>query len=425
MSNEAMGKRYDNWTPPKRPDWVDRINAEGSYLDLKSVVPLDEDSLIKAAKANTGLSDFGADDWYEPFKVLIKAVEEESELNLMGRLMSRTDLLLYLEARLGIEDCYKKHPKIDEEEIRSPLFIIGMGRSGTSALQNLLSMDPNNGTISSWEAMIPCPPPETATYRTDPRIERADKILTQMNRVTPEIEAIHEFTARLPTENIHLHCIGFRSPGWFNSFVGQAPSYLAYISQQDNTLVYQYEKRILKLLQWKNPRKHWVLKNPYSMLHLPDLMKVYPDAKFIWNHRDPIKSLASEISLIGTLNWIRSDHPFIGDSLAQFTDASLTAGMMCQPIDWLESGVLQKDRLCNIQYQDFIKQPMQVVEKIYAQFGVEMTPEGRAAMQKYMDDHPRSSRPGHAYDLGSPERISKERALFKRYQGYFAVPSET
>ena len=418
------GKRYDNWVPPPRPQWVERVNTEGSYLDIKSIVPLDEDSLIKTAVANTGLSEFGDDHWYEPFKILIKGVEEESELNLFGRIMSRTDLLLYLEARLRIEDCYKRNPEIDAEEITSPLFIIGQGRSGTSVLQNMMSMDPDNGTILSWEAMMPCPPPEKATYRTDPRIEKADKILTQMNRVTPEICAMHEFRAQLPTENIHLHCLGFRSPGWFNSFVGQSPTYLNYIAQQDNTLIYQYEKRVLKLLQWKNRRKHWVLKNPVSILHLPDLLKVYPDAKFIWTHRDPVKALSSEINLIGTLNWVRSDHPFIGESLAQFTDASLVAGMLSQPIDWLESGALPLDQLCNIHYQEFVKSPMAVVEKIYGQFGIEMTGAGRVAMQKYMDDNPRSSRPTHQYDVGSSQLVNKERELFKRYQDYFSVPSE-
>lgn len=425
MTQETLEQRYANWTPPKRPDWVERINNEGRCMDIKSVVPLDQDSLLRTAKANTGLDDFGADDWAEPFKVLVEAVDREAELTLMGRLMSRQELLLYLEARLRIEDCYKRHPEIDDERIESPLFIIGQGRSGTSVLQNVMSMDPDNGTILHWEALFPCPPPEKATYRSDARIEKAHQLLTQWNRVTPEIQAMHEFAGQLPIENIQLHCLSFRSPGWFNSFVGQAPSYLAYMSTQDNALIYRYEKRVLKLLQWKNPRKHWVLKNPVSILHLPDVLKVYPDAKFIWTHRDPIKALSSEISLIGTLNWIRSDHPFIGESLANFTDARLVAAMLSQPIDWLESGAFPQDQLCNIQYREFMQSPLGVVEKIYAQFGIEMTASGRAAMQKYMDDHPRSSRPGHQYDLGSAERVKQERELFRRYQDYFSVPSET
>ena len=425
MSETALGKRYADWTPPKRPDWVEQVNNEGRCMDIQSVVPLDENSLLRTAKTNTGLDEFGDDDWHEPFKVLTESIDSEAELTLMGRLMSRNELLLYLEGRLRIEDCYKRHPEIDSEEIESPLFIIGQGRSGTSVLQNMMSMDPDNGTILHWEALFPYPPPEKATYRSDPRIEKAHALLTQMNRVTPEIQAMHEFAGHLPIENIQLHCLNFRSPGWFNSFAGQAPTYLAYMSKQDNALIYRYEKRVLKFLQWKNPRKHWVLKNPYSILHLPDVLKVYPDAKFIWTHRDPIKALSSEISLIGTLNWIRSDHPFIGESLASFTDASLVAAMLSQPIDWLKSGALPKAQLCNIQYDEFVKSPMNVIENIYAQFGVEMTPTGRAAMQKYMDDNPRSSRPSHQYDLGSVARVQKERELFRRYQEYFSVRSET
>src|SRR5579863_10401599 len=99
-------RRRSLWTPPSRPDWVRRLNQEGRCLDLQSVVPLDERSLLQAAVRNTGLTDFGSDDWREPFQVLLRALEEEAELSLTGRIMTRSDLLTFLEARLRIEDCY-------------------------------------------------------------------------------------------------------------------------------------------------------------------------------------------------------------------------------------------------------------------------------------------------------------------------------
>src|SRR4029453_18721287 len=148
-------------------------NEEGACLDLKSVVPLDEDSLLSHARKNTGLSDFGSDDWHEPFRIFIKSLEEEADLTLMGRLMTRSDILMHLEARLRIEDEYKRHPQIEDEEMRSPILIVGSGRSGTSAMLNLLSLDPDNGTVKTWEALFPAPPPEAATYRPDPRIAKA------------------------------------------------------------------------------------------------------------------------------------------------------------------------------------------------------------------------------------------------------------
>src|SRR5262245_5252373 len=140
------GYRVKQWQPPARPAWVQRVNEEGQYLDLKSVVPLDEASLIKAARANTGLNDFGENDWYEPFQVFLKSLEDEAELNLVGRLLTRSDVLMYLEARLRIEDAYRRHPEIEDQELAPPMLIVGSGRSGTSAIQNLLSCDPDNGT---------------------------------------------------------------------------------------------------------------------------------------------------------------------------------------------------------------------------------------------------------------------------------------
>src|SRR5262245_31962799 len=115
--------RRTGWTPQPRPEWVRRINEEGSFMDLEGVVPLDENSLLAAARRNTGLSDFGADDWHEPFQVLVNSLNREAELHLLGRIMARGELLMFLEGRLWIEDTYKKHPEIDAEQIVKPLMI--------------------------------------------------------------------------------------------------------------------------------------------------------------------------------------------------------------------------------------------------------------------------------------------------------------
>ena len=143
MSSEPADRRA-GWQPLPRPEWARRVIEEGYCMDIQGVVPLDENSLIETAKRNTGLDDFGDDDWREPFQVLIKSLEEESELHLIGRLMARSDLLMHLEGRLWIEDTYKKHPEIDEQQIVKPLLIMGQGRSGTTGLHHMLSNDPVN-----------------------------------------------------------------------------------------------------------------------------------------------------------------------------------------------------------------------------------------------------------------------------------------
>ncbi len=384
-------------------------------MDIKAIVPLDENSLLGWARANSGLDDFGDEAWHEPFQVLIKALDDESELNLLGRIMTRADLLMFLEGRLRIEDAYRRNPEIDEETVTRPLVIVGQGRTGTSFLQGMLAADPANGTLTNWEVMFPCSGPE--------RIAEADHLITMWNRVAPEIETMHTFAGTAPTENIHLHCLSFRSPYWF-SLLGQIPTYQAYMMGQDPALPYLYEQRVLKLLQWRNPRRTWILKSPAALMQMPVIRGVYPDAGFIWTHRDPVKALASVVDLIGTLYWMRTDHPFLGDSLAQFTNAQLAGGMMALPTIWLDQGLLPAEALCNVQYHEFVDDPLAIAAQIYEQFGLELSADGRAAMEHYVATHARDARPVHRYDLGDQDLIDSERAEFKPYQDYFAVPSE-
>ena len=421
---QNYSKRKNQWVPKPRPDWVNKINQEGTYMDIKSVVPLDENSLIATAKANTGLDDFGDDDWYEPFQILTKSFDSDSELNLMGRLMTRADLLCALESRLQVEDTFKRHPEINDEEIIKPLYIIGQGRSGTSMLLNMLAADPDSGTTLQWEAMLPCPPPEKESYLTDPRIEKADGLIQLVNHVVPELESMHEYAARVPTELVNLHYLTFHSPWWL-SFGGQSQAYGEYLQKTDMRHVYQYQKRLLKLLQWKNPRKHWVVKSALCINNIPEILETYPDVGFVWPHRDPVKALSSAVNIMGTLFWSRSDNPFNGNEFDSVTNANLSAMSLTTPIDLLESGELPKERLCNLFYSELVADPIGQAARIYEYFDMEFTDRGRAALQKYMDNNPRSSRPEHKYHAGGDaEQIKVERAAYRRYQEYFGVPSE-
>jgi hypothetical protein len=415
--------RIKQWTPPARPDWVKRVNEEGSYLDLKAVVPLNEDSLIGCAIANTGLDDFGSDDWREPFRVFIKSLDEEADLNLMGRIMTRSDVLMYLEARLRVEDEYKKHPEIENQVIERPMLIVGSGRSGTSAIQNLLSFDPDNGTPKHWEALFPAPAPEAATYHSDPRIPIADHRMTQWNRVTPELMSMHEFGGDMPTELIQIEALSFQARGWL-LFCGFAPTYDTYLTPQHSLAGLAYAKRVLKLLQWKNPRKRWLLKSPDSMRYLPQAFEVFPDMQLVWMHRDPLKTVSSMVSLIGTILWMRSDQGLDERSTAQLTNPAGLAGLFGMVMDQMDKGLIPASQFRHVQYMDFIDNPIATVEKLYAEMGVTMTDAARKALTDYITAHPRESRPAHKYNVDVAARITEERKLFERYQTRFNVKTE-
>jgi hypothetical protein len=411
------------WTPPSRPEWVQRINEEGACMDIEGIVPLDPASLIASAVARTGLSDFGDDDWREPFEVLCRSFEEEAELNLMGRLRVRSELLNLLKARLQVEDTYRRHPEIEDEKIERPLMIIGQGRSGTSFLLNLLSAVPDNGHIMTWEAMFPCPPPEAATYRSDPRIEKAHRLADQVNRVTPELISMHEFSGYIPQEDVQLLAQSFRNVGWF-MVLGYIPGYARYMAGADLEPAYRYHKRILKLLQWKNPRRQWVLKNSANLEELTTVLKVYPDVCLVWPHRDPVKSVASTVSLIGTMLWAGTDEPFKGAFLDQYMDPHGAARRLNNVIDLIESGVIPRERLCNVLYRDLVADPVGTAQKIHEHFGLPFEQHHRATLEQYMRENPRDKRPPHKISPQTQAVLDDYREAFARYQSYFDIPNE-
>ena len=417
------GDRQTTWQPPQRPEWVQKINEEGYCMNIRGVVPLDESSLLASAMQATGLSDFGSEEWREPFRVFLRSLEEDAELNLMGRIRTRSEILQLLEARLQIEDTYKRHPEIEDEEIKQPIFIVGQGRSGTSFLCNVLAAIPDNGALMQWEAMFPCPPPETATYATDARIEKAHKLIDQWNRVTPTLRSMHEFAGNVPMEDCEVLALTFRAPSWQDS-LGQASSYDAYMMKQDPMPALLYERRVLKLLQWKRPRRHWVLKDPIHLDRFAPLLELYPDACFVWPHRDPVRALASMHSLIGTIQWGRSDHPFKGGSFEYVTNPQLSAARLNAAIDQLESGVVPPGQMFNLLYVDLVTNTMRVLESMYDHFGIALTAEGRQAMANYLVEHPRDARPQHRFHAVDDITLATARRAYKRYQEYFRIPNE-
>ncbi len=324
---------------------------------------------------------------------------------------------------MQIEETYKRHPEIEAEEIVHPLVVIGQGRSGTSFLLNLLSSNPDNGVIMTWEATFPCPPPEKATYLTDPRIERAHKLADQCNRVTPALLGMHEFSGRIPQDCSQILALTFRTEGWFN-VMARIDGFNRYMATADQLPAFLYHKRVLKLLQWKNPRKQWVLKDPTHLERMTIVLQVYPDACFVWTHRDPLKALASAINLMGTMLWGRSDVPIDTATWESVMDPIAAARRLTGVIDQLESGELPKDRLFNILYRDLVADPVGTVARIYAYFGLSLTPENRAVMDDYMARNPRDARPAHKVDAATRTAIDRDRPAFRRYQEYFGVPDE-
>jgi len=423
MSNQPYDRRTE-WKPAPRPEWVARLNEEGEHLNIESIVPLDEQSLLNEAMRNTGLRDFGSGDWLDHFRVLIHAIENEAKLNLCGRILTRSDLIIYLEARLTITDCYKRHPEIEDEVITEPVFIVGSGRSGTTIFHEALSQDEQFRVVKRWEAMFPCPPPTEETYLTDPRIEKAHKLITLPERIAPEWKTMHAQAGDLPVECIEFLYLTFLSEVYYCAF--QIPSYVEYFRKQDIRETFEWHKRILKLLQWKYKKPHWLLKGPTHMPVLPKLLETYPDAKLIFMHRDQVTTTDSVVSVQGTIYWWRTDDPWSGSMLDDVIMVDSRVKLWDRIIGWMEDGTIPEGQYTNVIYQNFCEDPMKAIEAAYEEIGLTMKESEADKIKAYLDNKPKGVFGKHDYKTNADEdgSAAKERKALRRYQEYFGVPSE-
>ncbi len=412
----------NSWTPPPRPDWVQQVIDEGRHMDIRSLVPLRAEELMATARNNTGFDDFGSDEWLEGFHVFLEALDQEADLHLLGRLMTRSDILRWLEARLGIEAAYAQHPEIDDEVIEQPVIVTGLPRAGTSILFELLAQDSQFGSPRNWEMMFPYPPPETASYNSDPRIERCQHLVTQWSRVVPTYAAMHEMGANIPNECIVAMSCTFLTenlPGQY-----QIPGYNEWFYQQDLDYAYTYYRRMLKLLQWRNPRRHWLLKAPSHLGNLPVLFRTFPDARVVITHRDPIVAQASVTNLLGTLYWMRSSQPFDAGAFENLMTPEAGAARLDAVVTLLETAAVPTAQIHNFLYAQLVEQPLPALETLYRDMGLELEPTALRAMANYLQQKPQGKFGRHQYSIGQQEENAHKRQLFQRYQHYFQVPDE-
>jgi hypothetical protein len=257
------------------------IDTQGRRL-----VQLEAKAMLAAARRRTNWHGFGDDAFREPLRRLLHSIDHEARLNFFGRVAAREDLTRMLCSRLKIERDREQHPDIAKEDIRSPVFITGLPRTGSTLLHGLLAQDPANRVPLHWEVMHPSPPPERATYEVDRRIDVAERQIGWFHRLAPGFRKIHPVSARLPQECTVLLSHSFLSFQFSTSFF--VPSYQEWMEAQDLRPAYQIHRQFLQQLQWRCRGERWVLKAPPHLPGLTALSATYPDAVVIMTHRDPL-----------------------------------------------------------------------------------------------------------------------------------------
>ncbi len=406
------------WQPGPRPEWVQALNQ----ISHPEWVELDADRLDEEAQTRSGLSDFGSDLFWEPYRIFVDALNNEAQLHTIGRLIVRDDLLNSLRIRLELTDWRKRYPEIAQQEVDEPIFITGLPRTGTSILHELLAQDPRHRAPLHWEVRYPCPPPETETYHTDPRIAQAHRQIRLWSELVPEFDSMHELGGQIPVECIQLTLHDFRSDELMGRHM--VPSYAAWFSQCDLVPAYEFHKRMLQHLQWRCPGDRWVLKAPSHLGQLEALLAVYPKARIVFTHRDPLKVLPSVASILYSTAHVRSD-AIDPESLLEWFTGETCAGLLDGMTALRDSGKLPAEQCVDVRFADLMKHPGATLAKIYARFGIDYTAEAEKAMLDYLAAKPRARHGEHQYEFKDTGLdIDQERERFRPYYERYQVSNE-
>jgi hypothetical protein len=368
------------------------FNGFGALLE-KTRIPstrMFATDLVETAKRRCALDDFGEGDFVDALSRLLDSCQDEAQLNLIGKIALKTDVLETLCARLQMERDRQLYPDIARQEIREPLFIVGLPRSGTSVLHRLLAADPEHRSPLMWEVRSPSPPTRDNEKR---RIQRATQSCNFFNWLVPTFRFVHTVGAEVPQECVSLMTPTFLSDQFDAMYY--VPSYRTWFFRQDLRPAYEYHRRFLQHLQFRRAARRWILKAPTHMFALPGLLSVYPDALFVQTHRTPVDAMASVSSLVTILRSAFSD------GVDRFIVCREAIDYWSETMDKFlrERDGLADNRICDIQYDQIRREPIRAVRWIYEFFGWSLSREAEQNMRILIASQAKRQSANHRYDL--------------------------
>ena len=388
------------------------LNTVGRYL-----CSLVTHKLLSDARKRTRLNDFGEPQIEPALSVLAESLEREADLHLLGRFLIRMHLRNILETRLRLTDFWReKWERLETMSIERPVFIVGMPRSGSTFLHELLAEDPQNRAPRVWEVMFPVPDRDGCQSDTEKRIRKAEACLWWFRRLVPEADSVYPMRARTPHECVAIHSYTLVSQEFLSTC--RLPSYEAFLGSTDLIPAYTWERRFLQHLQLHSPPKRWILKSPDHVYGLKQLFEVFPDAFIIQTHRNPLEVLNSSMELTrvlqGLFGW-RGDR----DELAAREARVLAAGTE-RSIQFRDEHPELANRFIDVKYSEFVSNPLGVIQEIYRKLESPLTGEAihrirdLAAKRSRYSGQRNGSKPSVA-----PSEITAEEVKFRRYCSRF------
>jgi len=369
------------------------------------------DDIAAAASRTTGLTDFGGTAHEEGLRLLVDDLASpEAGLTPVGNYFHRGQVKSALVGRLLTEARFTQYPEHRDVPIERPIFVVGLPRTGTTALHRLLAADPAHQGLEAWLTEFPQPRPPRATWESDPVFDAMQSAFRQHHVTNPEFMGIHYMDATSVEECWRL----LRQTGKSISFesLANVPRYSAWLAEQDWSDAYARHKQNLQLIGLNDPEKRWVLKNPSHLVALDALMTVYPDALIVMTQRDPITSIASACSLSAEAT-AGTSTTFVGETIGR-TQLDMLARSWHAFWDARER--YDPRQFHDVDYRAFVQDPVGTVGAIYDAFGIAWSDAAREAVVR-IDEESRSgkARPSHRYDLADYGLTEDEvRAAFAR-----------
>lgn len=401
---------------PYRPRAIRLLNLCGPLLGWNAA--LNPGVLMAAARRKAGGTDFEDSSFLPALEVLCTAIDREAGLHPFGRWIIRNRLTGILVTRLRVEALLREHPEIRDIEITPPIVVAGLQRTGTTMLHRLLAADPDSRALLSWEAISPLPHARQRAGATDRRIKMAQTAENGLKYLAPEFFRIHPVEAEAPEEDVLLmeYSLLSQVPGATLNI----PSYTEWLDEQDMLPAYTYLKTLLQVLHWQRGARRWVLKTPAHLDNLDVLLTVFPQARIIQTHRDPLATTASFSSMLAHGYGVFSDH----------VDAEAIARRWLQiNANMTQRALLVRgqkpDAFLDVSYYELLQDPMQQIERIYAHCSIPLTQQAREAMDAARQANRQNRHGKHSYTL---EQFGLSAAevdqAYASYRQYFDIPYE-
>jgi hypothetical protein len=390
----------------------DRLSRRFWYLDAEN--------LCAEARGRTGLDDFGSPPLEPALSILVNSLEQEADLHALGRLLIRIHLRGLLETRLRLTATWKARPdSLHAQPITKPVFIVGMPRSGSTFLHELLAEDPDLRAPRVWEVMFPVPAPGSSPRTAAQRIRKAKFCLWWFRRLAPRADAVYPMRALTPHECVAMHSYTLLSEEFISTC--RIPAYETFLHSTDLTPVYAWQKQFLQHLQIDSPARRWILKSPDHVYGLEQLFSVFPDARIIHTHRNPFEVLKSSADLTRVL---RGLYARPGDfEEIRSREARVLAEGTERSMDFRDRHPNLADRFIDVKYTDLVANPMAEVSRIYERLQTTLTPQAADRIQRLASARSRyRGRRASADRAGVNREATLETSRFERYCLRFNIP---